>query len=97
VAEDRETCGASLLAGTRGIGLKSATSPLLLVGSQQRKCVLMGGPGGPRPPGGALRGRAPLWGVAEDRRAGARGETSPLLSTLYFFFIKPRDRIRRRT
>jgi hypothetical protein len=38
----------------------------------------MGGPGGPRPPGGALRGRAPLRGVAEDRRSGARGETSPL-------------------
>jgi hypothetical protein len=35
----------------------------LLVGSQQRKCGLMGGPGGPRPPGGALRGRAPLRGA----------------------------------
>jgi hypothetical protein len=29
VAEDRETCGASLLAGARGVGLKSAASPLL--------------------------------------------------------------------
>jgi hypothetical protein len=42
--------------------------------------------GGPRPPGGALRGRAPLRGVAEDRRAGARGvglksATSPPLNT----------------
>jgi hypothetical protein len=44
-----------------------------LVGSQQRKCGLMGGP---RPPGGGVAGAAPpLRGVAEDRRAGARGET----------------------
>jgi hypothetical protein len=52
---------------------------MTLGGGRQRKCVLMGGPGGLGPSGGALRGRAPLRGVAEDRRAGARGETSPLL------------------
>jgi hypothetical protein len=57
VAEDQETCGASLLAGARGVGLKSATSPLmlhqahgfyigcLLVGSQQRKCEAYSGGG----------------------------------------------------
>jgi hypothetical protein len=46
----------------------------------------MGGPGGPRPLGpfgsliGGVTGVAPpLRGVAEARRAGARGETSPLL------------------
>jgi hypothetical protein len=42
--------------------------------------LLMGGPGGPRPPGGGVTGaEPPLRGVAEARRAGARGETSPLL------------------
>jgi hypothetical protein len=47
----------------------------------------MGGPGGPRPPGGGVTGAAPpVRGVAEDRRAGARGETgdpgpSPLLNS----------------
>jgi hypothetical protein len=39
----------------------------------------MGGPGGLGPPGGVLRGRAPLRRVAEDRRSGARGDSSPLL------------------
>jgi hypothetical protein len=42
----------------------------------------MGGPGGLGPPGGGVTGaEPPLRGVAEDRRAGARGETSPLLMT----------------
>jgi hypothetical protein len=60
---------------------------MTLGGGQQRKCVLMGSPGGSNPPGGGVAGAAPpLWGVAEDRRAGARGETSPLLSTLHIFF-----------
>jgi hypothetical protein len=48
----------------------------------------MGGPGGLGPPGGALRGRAPLRGVAEARRAGARGETSPLLKDLTGIYKK---------
>jgi hypothetical protein len=40
--------------------------------------LLMGGPGGLGPPGGGVAGAAPpLRGVAEARRAGARGETSP--------------------
>jgi hypothetical protein len=43
------------------------------------------GPSVPKPPGGALRGRAPPRGVVEARRAGTRGvglksATSPLLS-----------------
>jgi hypothetical protein len=48
--------------------------------------LLMGGPGGPRPPGGGVAGAAPLgpsvpWrGAPEDRRAVGRGETSPLLN-----------------
>jgi hypothetical protein len=43
--------------------------------------LLMGGPGGPRPPGGGVTGaEPPLRGVVEDRRAGTRGETSPLLT-----------------
>jgi hypothetical protein len=51
----------------------------------------VGGPGGPRPPGGALRGRAPLRGVVGARRAGTRGETGdfqslPLLSMPHVFF-----------
>jgi hypothetical protein len=33
----------------------------------------MGGPGGSKPPGGAVRGKAPLRGVVEARRAGTRG------------------------
>jgi nitrate reductase NapE component len=55
----------------------------------------MGGPGGrgPKPPGGGVTGAAPpLRGVAEDRRAGARGETGdrrslPLLSTLLYIYL----------
>jgi hypothetical protein len=47
----------------------------------------MGGPGGLGPPGGGVTGAAlPLRGVVEARRAGTRGETSPLLSTLHVFF-----------
>jgi hypothetical protein len=45
----------------------------------------MGGPGGLGPPGGGVTGAAPpLRGVAEARRAGARGETSPLLIMLLY-------------
>jgi hypothetical protein len=48
----------------------------------------MGGPGGPRPPGGGVTGAAPpLRGVAEARRAGARGETSPFLNISAFIYI----------
>jgi hypothetical protein len=47
----------------------------------------MGGPGGLGPPGGGVTGATPpLRGVVEARRAGTRGETSPLLSTPHFFF-----------
>jgi hypothetical protein len=67
--------------------------PLSLVGSQYRNCEMnMGGPGGPRPPGGGVTGAAPpLKGVVEARRAGTRGETGdrrslPLLSTPHIFF-----------
>jgi DNA excision repair protein ERCC-3 len=58
-----------------------------LVGSQHGNCEMdMGGPGGSKPPGGGVTGAAPpLRGVAEARRAGARGETSPLLSTPHIF------------
>jgi phage tail sheath gpL-like len=57
-----------------------------LVGSQQRKCGLMGGPGGPRPPGGALRGRAPLRGVPE--AVGCRqGGDFPLLSMPHILYV----------
>jgi hypothetical protein len=57
----------------------------------------MGGPGvrdlrSLNPPAGALRGRAPLRGVVEARRAGTRGETGdrrslPLLSTPHIFLL----------
>jgi hypothetical protein len=47
--------------------------------------VLMGGPGGLGPPGGGITGAAPpLRGVVEARRAGTRGETSPLLSMPFY-------------
>jgi hypothetical protein len=49
--------------------------------------MLMGGPGGSKPPGGGVTGvEPPLRGVPEARRAVGRGETSPLLSTPHFFF-----------
>jgi hypothetical protein len=53
----------------------------------------MGGPGGlgpsvPKPPGGGVTGAAPpLRGVVEARRAGTRGETSPLLSYIKLAFL----------
>jgi hypothetical protein len=52
---------------------------VILVGSQHGNCEMdMGGPGGPRPPGGGVAGAAtPLRGVPEARRAVGRGETSP--------------------
>jgi hypothetical protein len=42
--------------------------------------MFMGGPGGPRPPGGGVTGEEPpLKGVAEAQRAGARGRLPPSL------------------
>jgi hypothetical protein len=59
---------------------------------------IMGGPGGwgpkvPKPPGGGVAGvEPPLRGVAEDRRAGARGETSPLLLVIELMLINLNQR-----
>jgi hypothetical protein len=48
----------------------------------------MGGPGGPRPPGGGVTGAAPpLRGAPEARRAVGRGETSPLQATFLLYLM----------